>query len=348
MKERPLIVADNRIPFLEGRVEKFADVIYLPGREIGPGDIRQADALIIRTRTRCDAALLEDSKVKFIATATIGMDHIDIQWCEKKGITLCNAAGCNAPAVADYVWGSLLRCGFEPKGKKIGVIGYGHVGQIVARAGEALGCEVLVNDPLRQIAGLTDREYLPLEHVLKESDVVTLHTPLTRDCEHATVGLIGSREIAMMKPGAMLINSARGGIVDEESWIAAIEEKRIEGIVDVWENEADVNRRLLAVVRQATPHIAGYSLNGKKRATEMVIAGVKDFFLGNKAECFFTGESSQKENIFEPVRAEELYRRLIKMGERLEEDSEKLKRKPELFESFRENYNYRDEVLCSI
>lgn len=268
------IVADEKIPFLEGRIEG-AELLRLPASAITRDVLMDADALMTRTRTRCDASLLEGTNVKIIATATIGTDHIDLDWCAGHGIKVCNAPGCNAPGVALYVWSCLLRSGFDPKGKTVGVIGCGNVGSVVARWGEILGARVIVSDPPRKEAGLTDREYLPLEEVLAKSDAVTLHTPLTRQGTHPTFHLINHESLKNLKPGAFLVNAARGEVLDSEAVSDAIESGRIrKAVIDTWENEPVINQRLLQLADVATTHIAGYSVEGKQRATRMALESI--------------------------------------------------------------------------
>lgn len=268
------IIADGNIPFLEGRIAG-AELVRMPAAEIDREAVRDADALIVRTRTHCNASLLEGSRVRIVATATIGTDHIDIPWCESHGIAISNAPGCNAPGVALYVWASLLRNGFDPNKDTIGVIGHGHVGSIVAQWGKRLGAKVLVNDPPRVEAGYKDADYVSLEEVLTQSDAITLHTPLTHDGKYPTLHLIGEREIGMMRNGVVLVNAARGEIIDTKSVVKAIKEGKIgNAIIDTWEGEPILDLELLRLADVATPHIAGYSVEGKQRATRMALEAV--------------------------------------------------------------------------
>lgn len=272
------IIADKNIPFLKGRIPE-SNLVQLPASDIDTSAVKEADALIIRTRTRCDSNLLQKSNVKLVATATIGTDHIDLDWCRDNGIIVRNAPGCNAPGVALYVWSNLLRYGFDPKKDILGVIGCGNVGSIVAQWGERLGSKVLVCDPPRKEKGLTDREYLPLEDVLAQSDAITLHTPLVYDGDNPTYHLINKKTIEYLKPGAILVNAARGEVADTNSLVEAIQEGRIRrSIIDTWEREPDIDRRLLKLADTATCHIAGYSIEGKQRATRMALEAIADTF----------------------------------------------------------------------
>lgn len=281
-----MILVDNKIPFLE---ERLAAVLppdayeFLEPSEITPAKVKDADALIVRTRTRCDASLLEGSRVRLVATATIGKNHIDTEWCEGHGILAVNAAGCNAPAVMQYVAASLASLGFNPQGKTIGVIGKGNIGSLVVRLFREAGAEVIVSDPPRKEAGMTDEDYLPLETVLERSDAVTLHVPLTyAPASHPTYRLIDNKAVSRLKRGAALVNASRGSVIASETLYSPRSD--IRWVVDTWPFEEtpslgvppDMNRYDIA-----TPHIAGYSLEGKQRATRAVIDALnRSFALG--------------------------------------------------------------------
>ena len=270
------IVADRNIPFLNGRIPE-AELIPLPASEINAEAVNDADALIVRTRTRCDSTLLKDSKVKLIATATIGTDHIDLPWCAANGITVRNAPGCNAPGVALYVWSNLLRRGFDPARHTLGVIGCGNVGSIVAEWGERLGSRVLVCDPPRKERGVADRDYLSLKETLAESDAITLHTPLTHRGDHPTFHLINRESLRDLKPDAIFINAARGEVADTEALLEAITDGTIRSaVIDTWEGEPSIDPGLLELADTATTHIAGYSVEGKQRATRMALEAVAE------------------------------------------------------------------------
>ena len=272
--KRPKIVIDADIPFIRGRLEPWADTLYVDQFGFTPENVADADAMIIRTRTRCNRDLLEGSAVKLIATATIGMDQFDLDWCRGAGIECVNAPGCNAPGVAQYVWSVLLRSGFDPKRMTLGVVGHGNVGSIVADWGRRLGARVLVSDPPKRDAGTLGCDDTPLDTILKEADAVTLHVPMTRAGEYPTHHLIGERELALMRPGARLVNAARGPVVDNAAWRKAVAEGRVRAFVDTWEGEPDLDRELLRLAEVATFHIAGYSTEGKQRATRMALEAV--------------------------------------------------------------------------
>lgn len=337
MERRLKIIADNKIPFLKGRLECLGEVIYTDPSSFTPLLVKDADVLVVRTRTRCDASLLEGSSVKLIATATIGTDHIDLDWCGKNGITVRNAVGCNAPGVAQYVWSSLLRNGFDPKTDTLGIVGYGHVGSTVAGWGRKLGCRVLVCDPPRKNAGMKDVDYLCIEQLLHDSDVVSIHTPLTYTGEDATYHLIGAERLDMLKRGAILINTSRGSVVDNNAWREHLAQGRTKAIIDTWENEPEIDRGLLSMATIATPHIAGYSLEGKQRATRMALEAIEDYF----------GVSLDKEGLEKEYRdPEELATEEICTSYNPFVDTNALRSDPSAFERLRGDYDYRREPLC--
>jgi len=272
------IVADDRIPFLRGVLEPYAEVVYLPGDKTGPAEVKEADALITRTRTHCNESLLAGSCVRFIATATIGYDHLDTAYLDSAGIAWTSAPGCNASSVAQYVAGALTLDGADPRGKTLGVVGVGNVGSKVATLGEALGMRVLRNDPPRARreggAGFTE-----LPELLSEADFVSIHTPLTRGGEDPTFHLCDAGFLARMKPGAWLCNAGRGEVADTAALKMALQAGMLGGaVLDVWEHEPAIDRELLALVRIGTPHIAGYSTDGKANGTSMSVQALAKFF----------------------------------------------------------------------
>lgn len=331
---KPKILIDDNIPYIAGRLEPVADVEYVDQFGFTPENLRDADAMLIRTRTQCNRELLENTAVKLVATATIGMDQIDIPWCESHGIRIANSPGCNAPAVAQYVWAALLRDGFDPKRHTLGIVGCGNVGSIVKRWGEMLGARVLVNDPPKEEAGLPG-EYTPLDQLLAESDAVTLHTPLTRSGAHPSYHLISEKEVALMKPGAILVNAARGPVIDTDAVLSSFRGGKIKAIIDTWEGEPVVNRELLELADYATFHIAGYSRQGKERATRMVLEEVEKQFgievdKSGLAPAYTYPQAIKAEDIiasYDPA-----------------EDTAPLRENPDAFDTLRRNYRYREEV----
>ena len=265
------IVCDNKIPFLRGVLEPYADVVYLPGKETTADDLRDADAVITRTRTKCNSSLLEGSRVKVVATATIGFDHIDTSWCESHGIIWKNAPGCNSHSVKQYISSVLCtlakRFGLELRKMTLGVVGVGNVGSKVADVGRALGMKVLLNDPPRQRAEGPDA-FVSLDRLIAESDIISLHVPLNREGEDATWHLFDGGRISSLRPSQILINSSRGPVVDNDALKAALKSGGLRAaVLDVWEKEPDIDRELLGLLAVATPHIAGYSADGKAAGT---------------------------------------------------------------------------------
>ncbi|MDE7350510.1 MAG: 4-phosphoerythronate dehydrogenase [Muribaculaceae bacterium] len=330
------IIADKNIPFLEGRLPEV-ELIQLPASAIDADAVKDADALIVRTRTHCDVNLLKDSKVRLIATATIGTDHIDIPWCEDHGIIVRNAPGCNAPGVALYVWANLLRNGFDPAKHTLGVVGCGNVGSIVAEWGEILGARVLVCDPPRKESGESDREYLPLEDVLAKSDAFTIHTPLTHNGEHPTFHLINKDSIRHLRPGAIFINAARGEVADTGTILKAISDGTVKtAIIDTWEGEPHIDRRLLKLADTATCHIAGYSVEGKQRATRMALEAVEEA-LDTPVDVSGLQGAYMVPSGLTPERIMAAYDPKAMTSE--------LKSNPEAFESLRNSYTLHKEIL---
>lgn len=266
------IVADRFIPFLEGVFEPYAEVVYKDGPDICREDCLDADVLITRTRTKCNADLLEGTNVKMISTATIGTDHIDLPWCEEHGIEVYNAAGCNAGGVMDYVFSALYGVAARKKiplqDAKLGIVGVGHVGRKIERAGRKLGFQILRCDPPR-----AEKEgpegFCSLDELLAEAQIVTLHVPL----DETTRAMANDEFFAKIQPGAIFINAARGEIVDESALLRA-RPKLGALVIDTWCNEPDVNPHLIAECDVATPHIAGYSYQGKQNGTAMAVRAV--------------------------------------------------------------------------
>ena len=278
------IIVDDCIPYIKGQIEKIADeVIYCPGSEFSSVEVQDADALVIRTRTVCNKSLLEGSKVRFIATATIGMDHIDLDYCNSAGITVANAAGCNVQSVVQYIRSCLyllkLIKGVDFKGQTFGVIGVGHVGREVARlAEEEFGFRVLLNDPPRAAKEGTDG-FVSLETLLAESDVISCHTLLTRTGQWPSFHLLDSHRFAEMGKKPILINSSRGEVIETAAIKKAIDNDILSHVLlDVWENEPNIDQMLMNKCFLATPHIAGYSADGKVNGTTMSLDSLISFF----------------------------------------------------------------------
>ncbi len=347
--DTPYIIADNKIPYLQGVLEPYARIDYLSPQQIDAQAVREADILLIRTRTQCDHLLLEKSRCRHIATATIGYDHIDTHYCQERGIDWTNCPGCNAPSVAQYILSSLLTWS-KHTGKPLhectlGVIGIGHVGKRVAHYGELLGMQVLRNDPPRQeVEG--DTEFVSLDTICREADIITFHTPLTRNGQYPTFHLANDDFFGSLRRTPLIINSARGEVIDSEALKKAFTQKAIAGfILDCWENEPHIDRQLLQQAFIATPHIAGYSADGKSTATRMIVQAVARWMnMEIPIESILPPAPSQ------PVidlRSSDtpLHTAVCHTYNPLSDDS-RLRQSPEAFEAQRSNYPLRREFFA--
>jgi erythronate-4-phosphate dehydrogenase len=267
------IVADLNIPYVEEAFRELGEVTSLPTPEIGAATVREAEVLVIRNETPVTEELLRGSRVRFVASATAGTDHVDFPYLQAQGIGFANSPGCNANSVKEYVVAALLafaaREGVTLSGRTLGVVGVGQIGSRVVKAGEALGMRVLENDPpLARETG--DPRFVALDEVL-EADVITLHTPLTQTGLDATYHLFDHDRIARMKTGAIFLNTARGAVVDTEALKQALRQGRVAAaLIDVWENEPAIDTELLAQAALGTAHVAGYSMEGKLAAVKLV------------------------------------------------------------------------------
>lgn len=339
------IVADRNIPFLEGVFEPYADVVYIDGKAICREDVLDADALVIRTRTRCNEALLGGSRVSMIATATIGTDHIDFGFCNAHGIEVHNAEGCNAGGVMQYVfsalYGTASRKAIKLDGATMGIIGVGNVGRKIEHMAEYLGFNVLRCDPPRAAREGADG-FCSLEHLLMNSQIVTMHTPL----DETTRRMADAEFFSLMRPGAFFINASRGEVVDEDALMYAIP-KLGPVIIDTWNNEPDINLRLLDMVDIATPHIAGYSYQGKQNGTASAVQAVARHFGIADLYGFFPATDVPEH---EPVR---LDLKGMNQGEvtsvlqynyPIFTDDFMFRMQPDQFEKLRSEYKYRREI----
>lgn len=335
------VIVDNKIPYIQEAVEQISDeVVYLPGSDFTAWDVRDADALVIRTRTRCDRALLEGSKVKFIATATIGFDHIDVDYCREAGIVWQNCPGCNAGSVEQYLHSVLLllkhRKGIKLEDTCLGIVGVGHVGSRIERMASSLGLRVLLNDPPRADRG--EAGFVDLSVLARECDVITFHTPLNRSGKYKTFHLADMDFFAGLRRKPFIVNTSRGEVIETSALLDALKTGKInDAVIDTWENEPDIHPELLQKVFLGTPHIAGYSADGKSNATRMALEALCRFF---HIQADFEivppalppmAYSSDLEKaflqVYDPTR-----------------DSDALKRHPEEFEHLRGDYPLRREI----
>lgn len=339
------IVADKEIPFLEGVFEPYCEVVYKKGDEIVREDLMDAQVLIIRTRTHCDAALLEGTAVRMITTATIGMDHIDQEYCRSHGIKVANAAGCNAGGVMQYVfsavYGIAARKGIKVDDANFGIIGVGNVGSKVEQMARYLGFNVLRCDPPREAAEGPEG-FCSLEYLLENSQIVTMHVPL----DDTTRGMADETFFALMQPGAIFINAARGEVINEDALIAA-SPKLGAIVIDTWCNEPHINEHLLDIADIATPHIAGYSYQGKENATIMAVRAVARY-LGIKELRYY--KPVDQEEGHEPVLLDLKGKNhgeiaaVFQYNYPIFTDDFRLRMDPSRFEKLRAEYKYRREI----
>lgn len=268
------IVADENMALVRQFFADMGELDCVAGRQMVAAQVQSADVLLVRSVTRVDAALLNSSQVRFVGSATIGADHLDLDWLAQRGIVTTTAPGCNARSVVDYVLTVLLSLsqqqGFDLSGKVLGVVGLGNVGYLLATVASSLGLTVMGCDPLVTRAGIRQAG---LEQLLAEADIVCLHTPLTRHGPHPTWHMLHAGNLPLLRKGAILLNAGRGAAIDNQALLQFLRmnpEHLSATVLDVWENEPLPDRELLAKVTIATPHIAGYSLEGKWRGTEMV------------------------------------------------------------------------------
>ncbi|PAW51768.1 4-phosphoerythronate dehydrogenase [Pseudomonas moraviensis] len=275
-----LIVADENIPLLDAFFAGYGEIRRVPGRAIDRAAVEQADVLLVRSVTNVNRALLEGSKVRFVGTCTIGTDHLDLDYFTEAGITWSSAPGCNARGVVDYVLGSLMTLaeieGVELPQRTYGVIGAGEVGGRLIKVLKGLGWNVKVCDPPRQ--AVEGGDYVSLEQIIEQCDVISLHTPLTRTGAGATWHLFDEPRLQKLKPGTWLINAARGPVVDNAALRnVLLAREDLQAVLDVWEAEPEVDVDLAELCVLATPHIAGYSLDGKQRGTAQIYQAYCEF-----------------------------------------------------------------------
>ena len=330
------IVVDDKIPYIRETICQLADeTVFLSGAAITADDVRDADVLVVRTRTRCNRQLLEGSKVQLVVTATIGYDHIDTQWLQEAGIRWTNCPGCNSGSVAQYVECALLlleqQKGLSLHESTIGIVGCGHVGSKVKAVAERLGMQVLVCDPL-----LDNPSFVSLDEIERRCEVITFHVPLTREGQYATWHMADEDFFHRLPRVPYIINTSRGEVVDNQALLQALQDGRVrDAIIDVWEHEPHPNAALLDKVFIGTPHIAGYSADGKTNADNMVIDAIcQHFGLPHPGIIAPPALPSDFKYTGSPL---DLYNPMI--------DSQKLKADASQFEQLRNNYPLRREKI---
>lgn len=345
------IVIDDKIPFIRGVLERYANISYLPVSEITRERLIAVDALVVRTRTICNAELLDGTAVRFIASATIGYDHIDTAYCKAKGIRWTNAAGCNASSVEQYILAALLELankkGFRLADKTVGIVGVGNVGSKIAHMAKVLGVRTLLCDPPR-----AEREgaagFVSLEELVSIADIITIHVSLSREGADKTYQLFDSYIISKIKKRAILINTSRGEVIDELSLKSAIRKGWLGDVVlDVWQNEPAIDNELLDMATLATPHIAGYSVDGKATGTAMSVNALSRFF-GWELNTWFPKslpmpENTQLQADFLSKTFEQNLYQLVKVAYSIIDDDKRLRLSSEEFELQRGAYPLRRE-----
>jgi erythronate-4-phosphate dehydrogenase len=353
MNKKIKIVADSKIPFLQGVLEPYADIVYLPPKEITREKIIDADALFVRTRTACNAKLLEGTNVKFIATATIGYDHIDVAFCNSKNIKWINAPGCNSSSVMQYIASALLTLAGKEKYNlhemTIGIVGVGNVGSKVARLSKALGMNVILNDPPRERKE-GNGKFVSLNELIDRSNIITFHTPLIKEELDKTYHIADDLFFRKLKEQKILFNTSRGEVVNSSALKNAIKNKIIvKSVIDVWENEPNIDCELLNLVDIATPHIAGYSADGKANGTAICVREISSFFsLGISKEWYppsIPVPGNPKELKFEckGKTKQEIIREVILATYDISKDDETFRKSVDTFEKQRNDYPVRRE-----
>lgn len=329
------VIIDSAIPYISGVLEPYAEVIYAPGSEITAKSVEECDAMIIRTRTKCDKRLLEGSKVKFIATATIGTDHIDIPYCLSKRIIIASAGGCNARGVLQWVAAALKHiCTSDnqaPANYTLGVVGVGNVGSLVAEYARKWGFNVMECDPPR--AKREKLNFYSIEELAKQCNIITLHTPLDKSTHH----LVDERLLNLMGGDTTIINASRGAVVDNR----VIAKRSNRYIFDVWEDEPNIDPTTLDRAALATPHIAGYSKQGKANATAMSVRALASYF-GLPLMTWYP------DGITPTTPKDITWQELCDTIDShcpICTQTEALKQQPEEFETMRNNYEYRNEYF---
>ncbi|HCH50209.1 MAG TPA: 4-phosphoerythronate dehydrogenase PdxB [Proteus sp.] len=275
------ILVDENMPYAEQLFRQLGEVKAVPGRPLPADELNDTDALMVRSITKVNESLLSGKPVKFVGTATAGFDHVDLAWLKQQQIGFSSAPGCNAIAVVEYVFSALMvlaeQDGFQLTDKTVGIVGVGNVGGRLAKRLRSLGVNVLLCDPPRADNG-DDETFYPLETLLNEADILTFHTPLNKSGPYTSYHLINESNLEKLPEGCILVNASRGEVVDNQALLSVLERgKALRVVLDVWEPEPDLSLALLDKIAIATPHIAGYTLEGKARGTTQVYEAYCDF-----------------------------------------------------------------------
>lgn len=346
----PKVIVDASLPYLREALTTKVEAIYLPSQDITKETIlaHQASALLIRSVCKCNKDLLENTPIHFIATATAGIDHIDEEYCQKHNIFFCNAPGCNAPAVAEYVFGVLARIALKEKcfldSYTLGIIGVGNVGKQVLKYAKALGMKTLLYDPIREKKE-GRKDFCSLNKLLGESDIISLHIPLTHNGLYPTFHMVNKETFSQMKRTPILINAARGAVLNTKDLLDALENKQIrEAFIDCWEGEPLINQELLNKVPLATPHIAGFSAESKARGSRMIVQEMAKFFgLQIETSSITPPPLTQGKMIDAKNFADWTIERCLECAINIPHTDQLLRKNPLSFEQLRVNYNFHRE-----
>jgi len=350
------LIIDENITCGKEAFSRFGDVLLLPGRKISNSVVQDADALIVRSITNVNENLLKNSKIKFVGTATIGFDHIDVNYLNSKSITFTTAAGCNSYAVAEYVMSSIAyfieHNKLSIENKSIGIIGHGNIGKIVGKYAHALGLKIVFNDPpLKRKTG--NSKYKPLEEALA-CDIITLHVPLNKKGIDKTVHLINEKNINSIKPGSLLINSCRGSVINNQALKnRLVKDNDLLTVLDVWENEPFADLELLKLTNISTAHIAGYSYEGKINGTKIIFEKLKSFLKLNLEWMPPLPKLDDPEIKLKSFLPEKFLKEIFTQTYQVKKDSDKLKnintesqdKLAKEFDLIRKNYPFRRELL---
>lgn len=344
-------IADIGIPRIKEAFSSMGEVQLLPAGEITPAVLKSADGLLVRTTTKITPTLMDGSGIKFVGTATIGTDHIDLPYLKNRGIHLSSAPGCNATAVAEYILTALLalgqKSGLSLQQRTLGIIGAGNTGCALKKIAEAMGIRCLLNDPpLAETSAGAD--YRTLDDLIRYADIISIHVPLTRTGRYPTFHLMNEAVIRRLNPGTIIINTSRGETLDGQG-LKTNRERLGALILDVWENEPRIDTELLQCVDIATPHVAGYSLEGKMRATEMVYRDACDYF-GLPATWKIEDGLSERESAVLTIHdGDKLPEQAVIQAYNIWEDDARLRLFPEqdnpgeYFAALRNQYRFRRE-----
>lgn len=350
------IIADENIPFAKEAFAELGKVTTLPGRKMQNSDLLDCDCLLVRSVTQVNQQLLENTAVKFVASATIGTDHIDLNYLRQHDIGFANAPGCNAESASEYMINALFELSkkknFDPFSLTAGIIGHGNVGSRVKKKLDILGINTLVNDPPLQDAGDDSANYVSLQTILHECDFITCHVPLTSDGDYPTFHLLNKSVLSELAKNTILFNAARGPVIDNKALSDLLEKRKdLTVFLDTWEGEPAINKTLLEQVDYATPHIAGYSVEGKLRGTQMILLAASQFF-DIRSSWSMTDHLPEKLNLKMPENSgAPAWRKFFKAHYRIKDDHKKMlalanlpkKKLAKEFDLLRKNYPPRYE-----